>query len=205
MGLYSDHILPRGINWVMSRAEFTAQRLRVVPNLQGRVLEIGFGSGLNLPYYPSATTRIYALDPVTLGRKLAAQRIAACPTPVEFIELNDGKYALDSQSVDAVLSTWTMCTIPDLANALAEIKRVLVPGGQLHFLEHGLSRKASVARWQKRLTPLQKCIAGGCRLDVDHELELRNAGFAIQELDQFKMPNAPATIGSTYLGVAAKL
>lgn len=202
MGIYSDHILPRGINWAMSKPQFTKERIRVVAPLSGRVLEIGFGSGLNLPHYPTSVEYIYALDPAKLGRKLAHGRLEANPIPLEFVELSGDHYELDSNSVDAVLSTWTMCTIPDLAAALREIKRVLKPGGQLHFLEHGLSRASKVARWQKRLTPIQKICAGGCRLDVDHAAALTDAGFQISNLEQYVMQPHSAIIATTYLGVA---
>ena len=202
MGLYSDHILPRGIDWVMGKAPFAEQRARIVPRLSGRVLEVGFGSGLNLPFYGEHVTQLFALDPASLGRKLARRRLEASSLPVEFVELAGNEYRLDSGSVDAVLSTWTMCTIPDLAAALAEIRRVLVPGGELYFLEHGLSRQPGVARWQRRLTPVQRLWAGGCRLDVDHQRALANSGYQIDELEQFVMKPGGALAGSIYMGRA---
>ncbi|MFQ5988571.1 MAG: class I SAM-dependent methyltransferase [Candidatus Methylomirabilales bacterium] len=187
MGIYRDHILPRGINWVLSRPECLEVRRTVTPGLTGQVLEIGFGSGLNLPYYPPEVDRIYAVDPATLGRKLAAKRIAACPIPVEFIDVNGETLLLETDSMDAVLSTWTLCTIPEVTHALRELRRLLKPGGRLHFLEHGLSPDADVARWQRRLNPLQKRFAAGCQLDLKIDELIRTVGFEIEALENFYM------------------
>ncbi|MFQ5801592.1 MAG: class I SAM-dependent methyltransferase [Candidatus Methylomirabilales bacterium] len=187
MGIYRDHILPRGINWVLARSECLERRRTVTPGLRGKVLEVGFGSGLNLPYYPPEVDRIYAVDPATLGRKLAARRIAACPIPVEFIDVDGDKLPLETDSMDAVLSTWTLCTIPEVTKALREVRRVLKPGGRLHFLEHGLSPNADVAKWQRRLNPLQRRFAGGCRLDIKIDELIRNIGFEIEGLENFYM------------------
>ena len=160
MGIYQDRILPRLTDVAMSRREFTAIRARVSAGLQGEVLEIGFGSGLNVPYYPAAVTRVLAVDPATAGRKLAAARVAASPVPVEYTGLDGQALPLEAASVDHVLTTWTLCTIPDAAQALAEVCRVLRPGGSLHFVEHGRSPDARVAAWQDRLTPWQRRLAG---------------------------------------------
>ena len=139
MGLYAEQVLPRVINVVLSGREFAPIRERVAAGLQGEVLEIGFGSGLNVPFYPQAVRRVRAVDPATVGRKLAAKRVADSPVPVEYVELDGSSLPVASHTVDHVLSTWTMCTIPDIDLALSEMRRVLVPGGQLHFAEHGLS------------------------------------------------------------------
>lgn len=187
MGIYRDHILPRGINWVLARPECLERRRTVTPGLRGQVLEIGFGSGLNLPYYPPEVDRIYAVDPATVGRKLAAKRIASCPIPGEFIDVDGEILPLDTDSVDAVLSTWTLCTIPEVTNALRELRRLLKPGGRLHFLEHGLSPDADVAKWQQRLNPLQKRFAAGCQLDLKIDELIRSVGFEIEALENFYM------------------
>ncbi len=202
MGLYADHILPRGIDWVMGKPEFTELRRRVTPELAGTVLEVGFGSGLNLPHYPETVERLLAIDPATVGRKLARPRLEASPVPVEFVELGDGTYPVDAASVDCVLSTWTLCTIPDLPAALAEMRRVLVPGGRLVFLEHGLSPVARVARWQRRITPFHRLWAGGCRLDVPIDERIREAGFKVERLENYAFEKAGRLAGWTYEGTA---
>ncbi|MEE9153203.1 MAG: class I SAM-dependent methyltransferase [candidate division NC10 bacterium] len=201
MGIYRDQILPRGINWVLGRQECLGLRRTVTPGLRGKVLEIGFGSGLNLPYYPSDVDRICAVDPATLGRKLAARRIEACPIPVEFFDLNGDQLPLETDSVDAILSTWTLCTIPEVTNALRELRRVLKPAGRFHFLEHGLSPNANVAKWQRRLNPLQRRIGGGCQLDLKIDQLIRSVGFEIEALDNFYM-KGPRFGSYMYRGVA---
>jgi ubiquinone/menaquinone biosynthesis C-methylase UbiE len=202
MGFYADHILPRGIDWMMGKPAFSELRRRVTPGLSGRVLEIGFGSGLNLPHYPDTVDRIYALDPATLGRKLARKRLAASPIPVEFIAFDADRYPLETASIDAVLSTWTLCTIPNAAEVLAELRRVLVPGGRFHFLEHGLSPDARTAKWQSRVTRIHRLWTGGCRLDVDIAALVRSAGFDLVSLDNYAFEKAGRLAGWTYEGIA---
>src|SRR5688572_13507333 len=139
MGFYEEHILPRAVDVLLSGKEFAKLRARVAADLTGEVLEVGFGSGRNVPYYPQAVKRVRAVDPATVGRKLAAKRVAASRVPIEYVGLDGEDLPLEDASVDHVLTTWTLCTIPDVPRALAEIRRVLRPGGALHFLEHGLS------------------------------------------------------------------
>lgn len=202
MGLYRDWILPRCIDWALGAPEFAELRREVTPGLAGRVLEIGFGSGRNLPFYPPEVERVLALDPQTAGRRLAAKRLREADVPVEFVELGeDGSYPLADGSVDSVLSTWTLCSIADLARALAEVRRVLVPGGRFHFLEHGRAPDARVARWQRRLNPVQRVVAGGCRLDLDPEPPLRGAGLELTDLESF-YARGPRVASYTYRGVA---
>jgi SAM-dependent methyltransferase len=201
MSFYADHILPRCIDFVLSRPPILELRARVTRGLEGRVLEIGFGSGLNLPYYPKAVTQILALDPSRASQHLSKPRIADCPIPLEWVELGDGPLPLATGSIDAVLSTFTLCTIPDLDAALADLKRLLKPCGKLHFLEHGRSHEAGVARWQARLTPLQKRVAGGCHLDRPIADRVRNAGFCLDSLETFYMPG-PKIGAYIYQGVA---
>jgi SAM-dependent methyltransferase len=185
MGLYRDHILPRMVNLGLAGEEHTRLRARVAAGLSGRVLEVGFGSGLNLPHMPQAVTRVYAVDPATVGRKLARERLAAFHAPVEFIGLDGASLPLPDASVDAVLSTWTLCSIPEPARALAELRRVLVPGGALHFLEHGLAEEPGVVRWQRRLDPLQQFLCGGCRLVLPVDALLREAGLSVEGLQRY--------------------
>jgi ubiquinone/menaquinone biosynthesis C-methylase UbiE len=146
------------------------------------VLEIGFGSGLNLPEYPATVERVLAVDPSGVGRTLAAKRIAASPIPVEFVGLDGQDIPLGDASVDAALSTFTLCTIPDPTRALAEVRRVIRPNGRLHFLEHGLCPDPDVARWQHRCNGMQQRVAGGCNLDRAVDRLVDDAGFEIEAL-----------------------
>jgi ubiquinone/menaquinone biosynthesis C-methylase UbiE len=204
MGIYRDQVLPRFTDVVMRSAEFAAIRARVTAELTGEVLEIGFGSGLNSPYYPPAVTRVLAVDPATLGRKLAAKRVAAGRVPVEYVGLDAQSLAMEPASVDHVLSTWSLCTIPDVALALTEIHRVLRPGGSLHFVEHGLSPEARVARWQDRLTPLQRCLAGGCHLNRPIDRIVTGSGLNLSTMTNYYM-KGPKPLGYIFEGRAVKV
>jgi ubiquinone/menaquinone biosynthesis C-methylase UbiE len=203
VGFYVDQVVPRVANVVLANRAYTRLRARVAAGLSGEVLEVGFGSGLNLPHYPSAVTRVRAVDPATVGRKLATERVAASPVPVDYIGLEGQELALADDSVDNALTTWTLCTIPDVARALREIHRVLRPGGSLHFLEHGLSPDSRVARWQDRLTPLQRRVAGGCHLNRPIDRLISGAGLEIAELDNY-YASAPRPLGYMFEGVATK-
>jgi SAM-dependent methyltransferase len=200
---YADQILPRITNVLLAGREFNRIRARVTSGLSGDVLEIGFGSGLNVPHYPTAVRRVQAVDPATVGRKLAAKRVAASPVPVEYVDLVRDRFPLDSQSIDHVLITWTLCTIPDVQAALREISRVLHSSGQLHFVEHGLSPDARVARWQDRLTPLQRCWAGGCHLNRPIDRLVMRAGFEMTRLENFYI-KGPRFTSYMYEGLATK-
>jgi ubiquinone/menaquinone biosynthesis C-methylase UbiE len=202
MSFYSDQILPRCIDFALSRPAVMEMRSRVVQGLHGRVLEIGFGTGLNLAYYPREVTQIYALDPLRTAPKLSAARIAACPVPIQWLALpSSGRLPLPDASVDSVLSTFTLCTIADLPTAFAELQRVLVPGGKLHFLEHGRSPERTIARLQDLLTPLNRRFAGGCHLNRSIDVLLRDAGFCLDKLTNEAMPG-PRLTAYTFEGVA---
>jgi len=203
MGFYAESILPRAIDWVMRGEEFQKIRRRYLGACRGTVLEVGFGSGLNLPHYPAEVTRLYALDPARLGRKLAAERLSRAPFPVEFLDLQNTRIPLPDEAVDTVVTTWTLCTIPKVRDALQEMMRVLIPAGRYVFVEHGLSPEPGVARWQNRLTPLQKCLAGGCHLNRKIDALITGAGFRIESLDTFYFP-APRIFAWTYAGHAVK-
>jgi ubiquinone/menaquinone biosynthesis C-methylase UbiE len=203
VGFYDDEVLPRAINVMLGNRECAKLRARAVAGLEGEVLEVGFGSGLNVPLYPAEVTKVLAVDPATVGRKLAADRVAASPIPVEYVGLDGEALPLPDESVDHALSTWTLCTIPDVHRALLEIRRVLRPGGTLHFLEHGLCPEPKVAKWQHRLTPLQRRIAGGCHFNRDIDALLVDADFTITREDHFSM-RGPKTMGYMYEGVAAR-
>lgn len=178
-------------------------RDRVCGELAGEVVELGFGSGLNAPHYPEAVTRVLAVEPADLGWQLAAERVAASPVPVERVGLDGQALPLGDDSVDAALSTWTLCTIPDVAAALAEVTRVLRPGGRLHFVEHGLSPEPGVARWQHRLDPLQQRLSGGCHLSRPIAAMLESAGFRVERMHHSYERGAPKPFGYLYEGVAA--
>jgi SAM-dependent methyltransferase len=203
MDIYEEQILPRFTNLVMGRREFTQIRARVAAQLDGDVLEVGFGSGLNVPHYPSVVKRLRAVDPATVGRKLAAKRVTASPVPIEYVGLDGQDLPLEPASVDHVLTTWTLCTIPDVERALSEIHRVLRPGGSFHFVEHGRSPNPSVARWQGRLTPFQRRVAGGCHLNRPIDQLIAHSGLKLIQMDNY-YAKGPRAFGYMFEGVATK-
>ena len=202
MGLYADHVLPRVVDVACGLKTARPLRQRVCEGLEGEVVEIGFGSGLNVPYYPEAVTRVAAVEPADLGWKLAQKRLRSARVPVERSGLDGQSLPFPDDSFDTALSTWTMCTIPDVGRALAEVRRVLRPGGTLRFVEHGLAPDEGVQRWQHRLEPVQKRLFGGCHLTRRVPDMLTAAGFEIVELDQFYEDSAPKVVGAESLGAA---
>jgi len=202
MGIYEEQVLPRVINVACGMKSLRKHRQRVCEGLHGRVLEVGFGSGLNIPFYPEGVTAVSAVEPAETGWKLAGKRRAATTVPVERTGLDGQSLPLADDSCDVALSTFTLCTIPDVAAALREIRRVLKPGGTFHFLEHGLAPDESVRRWQHRLEPIQKRVAGGCHLTRPIAELVSGAGFTITELDVFYEKGAPKPVGAASLGIA---
>jgi ubiquinone/menaquinone biosynthesis C-methylase UbiE len=201
MGFYEDQVLPRFIDVALGTKRLGHLRERVAAQLDGEVLEIGFGSGRNVPFYPSTVTRVRAVDPATVGRKLAEKRVAASSVPVEYVGLDGEDLPLDDSSVDHVLTTWTLCTIPDVSRALEEVSRVLRPGGSLHFLEHGRSSDAKVVKWQDRMTPLQRRLGGGCHLNRPIDRLITDSPLRISRLENYELPG-PKSLGYMYEGVA---
>ena len=180
MGFYSTHIVPRFIDKALGTPAMQEGRNAVAAGLSGTVLEIGFGSGLNVASYPPEIELVYAVEPALTARKIAVPRIAASPIPIQYAGLHGVTVALDDNSCDGALCTFTLCTIPGVEQALAELRRVLKPGGRFHFLEHGLAPDAKTQAWQRRLDPLEKRLADGCHLTRDPVELVKAAGFELE-------------------------
>jgi len=204
MGFYDQHILPRIINCACSTKPMMKQREKVVPHARGIVLEIGIGTGLNLPFYNAENLdKVIGLDPSEKSWELAGERARAVDFDVEFIGLPGEQIPLEADCVDTVVVTFSLCTIPDPVAALEGMARVLKPGGQLLFCEHGLAPDDSVARWQSRINPLWQRVCGGCNLNRDIPALLERGGFAIQQLETAYLPGTPRFAGFNYWGGAS--
>jgi len=204
MGLYSKYVLPRVVHLACSARPKMRQREKLVPLASGRVLEVGMGSGLNLSFYDARrVTKVWGLEPSPEMSKMASAAVEAVAFDVEFVSAGGEQIPLDSESFDTVLMTFTLCTIPDAERALREIARVLKRGGQLLFCEHGAAPDAGVRRWQNRINPLWRRLAGGCHLNRDIPGLIRRGGFEITRMDTMYIPGwRPASFN--YWGAAAK-
>ena len=202
MGFYGTHLLPRIVDKACGISSNRRHRERVCAGLAGDVVEIGFGSGSNVGIYPAAVRRVVAVEPSDVAWKLARSRVEASSVPIDRVGLDAQRLPLADDTFDAAVSTWTLCTIPDPLAALRELRRVLKPGGRLHFIEHGLAPDAAVQRWQHRLNGMQRRLAGGCNLDRPIADLLASGGFTITEVEVFYDKGAPKFLAAESLGVA---
>ena len=205
MSFYERRILPHIINLGMNTKVLQAERTRCLQEVKGVVLEIGFGTGLNLPHYPSTVTKIVGVDPSATSAKLARKRIAASPVPVETIGLSAENLPVPDASFESIVSTFTLCTIPDASGALLEMQRALAPGGRFYFVEHGLAEEPKVERWQHRLNAINQRLLGGCSLTRPIVTLIEQAGFEIERLEKSYMKGAPKFAGFVYRGVAKRI
>ena len=203
MSFYSHFLFPRMLDWAMSDSATARYRQQLLAEVEGKILEIGFGTGLNLPYYPEKTDKIITVDPNPGMKKLAEKRIKQSSITVNYLVLNGEHLPMEDSSFDFVVSTWTLCSITRVDRAIAEIYRVLKPGGKFLFIEHGLSNETNIQVWQNRLTPIQKIIADGCHLNrnIEHLVEGK---FTNIKIDKFYAPKFPKVSGYMYRGIATK-
>jgi len=204
MSWWEDRVVPHITERSLGMEEVRRRRVRVCAGLRGRVLEIGFGSGHNVALYPDEVTEVRAVEPNDVGWRMARRRVEQARTTIHRTGLDGQRLNEPAATFDCVLSTFTLCTIPDQRAALAEARRVLRPGGALHFLEHGLSPEPRVEIWQHRLEPLQRRFAGGCHLTRDHVADMTAAGFELTDLANEYLPGPAFTkpLGYLYLGTA---
>jgi ubiquinone/menaquinone biosynthesis C-methylase UbiE len=205
MGFYSSYIFPRLLDWGLGSAIVQEQRRATLAPLCGQVLEIGFGTGLNLPCYPPQVTRLTAIDSESMLPGRVADRIARAQVPVERLKLDaGGRLPFEDNAFDGIVTTFTLCSIADVASALAEIRRVLKPKGEYVFLEHGRSDDPRVAKRQDFFNPIQKLIGRGCNMNRPIDKLISAAGLRITTLDLFVMPDSPRILGEMYRGAAKK-
>ncbi len=201
LGLYCKFILPRIIDFVMNNEDTAKERAKVIPRASGDVLEIAVGSGLNLPFYGPAVLRLSAVDPSAELLRMARKRVRSTAFPIDFLQRSAETLPFSDASLDTVVVTWGLCSIAKPTDALREMKRVLKPLGKLLFVEHGRSRDAAIERWQNRVNPIWRVVAGGCNLNRPIDELVREAGFQIDELDTEYLPG-PRIMTFTYRGSA---
>ncbi len=183
MGFYREQIVPRIIDRACGGSDMAPLRERTCAGLSGVIVELGFGSGLNVPCYPPTISKVHAIEPSKVGSSLSASRVAASAIPIEFSGLRGEALPLDDASCDGALCTFTLCTIADVDAAMLELRRVLRPGAPFHFLEHGRAPDEGVRRWQRRLDPIQQRLADGCHLTRDPVEIVRRAGFRVDSFE----------------------
>lgn len=201
MRIWTDQVVPRATDLLLGAGEIHKLRERVCAGLRGEVLEIGFGSGLNMEHYPPAVTKVYAVEPSDVAWRIAVDKhTGEGRPPVVRAGLDGESVDLPDESVDGAVSAFTLCTIPHVEVALREVRRVLRPGGELHFVEHGLAPDRGVATWQRRLTPIQRRVAAGCHLDRPVADLVRGSGLVVEDLDTFYLGGGlPGTKVASYL------
>lgn len=204
MGFYRSRIFPRLMNRMMSTGPEAPHRETTLAGVSGKILEIGFGTGLNLPHYPPAVREIVAIDPNAGMRAIADRNIAASRLKVDLRVESVEHLPFDDNTFDSVVCTWTLCSVHDPERALAEIDRVLKPGGRFFFVEHGLSREPRVQRWQHRLTPLQRRMADNCHLDRNFREIVASVDWIVESMKEFHVEKTPKTFGYMYQGVVRK-
>ncbi|HEU4683819.1 MAG TPA: class I SAM-dependent methyltransferase [Nitrospira sp.] len=202
MGVYGRYVFPRLMDWMMSGEEFRRLRSGLLPDVRGEILEIGFGTGLNLPHYPQGVARLAAVDPLPALPRRVQRRIESVSFPVEPHHDRAERLPFADRRFDWVVSTWTLCSIADPGRALAEIRRVLKPEGRFLFLEHGRSDDARVAAWQDRLNPIQNVLGCGCHVNRRIDRLIIQSGLRLSTLDRFRMEHVPRLAGEMYRGVA---
>lgn len=202
MGFYDRYVLPWVLHLAMKKKDVTEWRQRVVPAARGRVLEVGIGSGLNLPFYSSAVEAVWGLDPSAELLRMARKAAGTAPFAIELVNQSAEEIRFDDRHFDSVVTTWTLCSIPDPMRALAEMRRVLKPDGELIFIEHGLAPEPGVARWQRRLGPLWGRVTGGCNLDRDMDAMIRGAGFRMTQIETGYLLTGPRPLTYHFTGRA---
>lgn len=203
MGIYSQLIFPRLLELSMSSASMTSYRQRLLKDVTGNVLEIGFGTGLNLPHYSESVESITTVDPNEGMSAIAQKRITASDIPVTTKVLSGENLPMPNASFDNIVCTWTLCSIPNVNQALSEAYRVLKPGGKFFFIEHGLSNEPNIQTWQNRITPIQRIVADGCHLNRKMD-ELVGEIFETVKVEEFYADDLPKIMGYFYRGVATK-
>ena len=204
MGLYKRYLCPCLTDWVMAAPQFAELRPQVLSRARGLVFEIGFGSGHNLPHYPGHVTKLTTADPNVGLNRIAQQRILASPIPVETHILSAEHLPMPDHTFDTVVSTWTLCSIAGVEEALSEVRRILKPDGRFLFVEHGLADDPRSQWWQHRLTPIQKVVSDGCHLNRDIKALIENSGFRIESLENFRFYRMPKWAGYQYKGIAVR-
>ena len=204
MGFYARIIFPRLCDWLLNKPHVAKHRRELLASARGNILEIGFGTGLNLPHYPESVRKLTTVDPNSGMHALALRRVKECGLEIEHYAASGERLPFEAGAFDCVVSTFTLCSIPDVAAALAEVHQVLVPGGRFLFLEHGLSPEPRVQKWQRRLNWLEGLLADGCRLDRNIRELVSVQPFSATEIEEQYLEQTPKTHGYLYVGIATK-